>query len=267
MYVYIPMTQLIGTVHSYNYFQIYLGGIVYFGVNCGFASISGFLPTIIKSFGFSNPSLFFCWVAHLIYDLANAIAQLLTVPPYAVAGLILIVTSYASDRTQNRGFFLAAANTISGIGHMYARLVLKRYETHSYIGYKNSPRCSDEPACTVLCCVLRNFGDICVHRLAYCLVFVLLSSRSVSSISIHSLDAHNLGSETKRATGMPLFMAIGLCGSILGSHIFPLTEAPLYTYVIDSYSSVLSPLTLKRVHPQTRLCRQVAFQYSHFSVG
>jgi len=40
--------------------------------------------------------------------------------------------------------------------------------------------------------------------------------------------AHNLGSETKRATGFRIFMSMGQCGSILGSHIFPLTEGPRY---------------------------------------
>ena len=40
--------------------------------------------------------------------------------------------------------------------------------------------------------------------------------------------SHNLGSETKKATGMPLYMSIGHCGSILGSHLFPMTEAPRY---------------------------------------
>lgn len=42
---------------------------------------------------------------------------------------------------------------------------------------------------------------------------------------------HNLGSETKRATGMPLFGAIGQAGSILGSHLYPLTEGPAYLCV------------------------------------
>ncbi|KAL5495958.1 hypothetical protein ACEPAH_3190 [Sanghuangporus vaninii] len=72
-----------------------VGGIVCLGVNCGFASISSFLPTIIKSFG-----------------LTNAMAQLLTVPPYAVARIMLIINSYASDRVQNRGFFIAAADML-----------------------------------------------------------------------------------------------------------------------------------------------------------
>lgn len=44
--------------------------------------------------------------------------------------------------------------------------------------------------------------------------------------------AHNLGSETKKATGIPMFMAIGQCGSVLGSHLYPSTEGPRYMYVI-----------------------------------
>ncbi|CAK5274832.1 unnamed protein product, partial [Mycena citricolor] len=30
------------------------------------------------------------------------------------------------------------------------------------------------------------------------------------------------------ATGIPMFMAIGQCGSILGSHLFPLNQSPRY---------------------------------------
>jgi len=44
--------------------RVYLGGVMYFGFNCALASTSAFLPTILKTLGFSN---------------ANA--QLLTVPP------------------------------------------------------------------------------------------------------------------------------------------------------------------------------------------
>ena len=43
-----------------------------------------------------------------------------------------------------------------------------------------------------------------------------------------SVDAHNFGSETKKATGIPLYQAIGQCGSILGTHLFPSIEGPRY---------------------------------------
>lgn len=42
------------------------------------------------------------------------------------------------------------------------------------------------------------------------------------------IAAHNLGSETKKATGIPMYMAIGQCGSVLGSHIYPAIEGPRY---------------------------------------
>ena len=52
-------------------------------------SISLFLPTIIKQLGYTN----------------NA-AQLLTVPPYAVACLFTIMGSYFADKAGQRGVFL-----------------------------------------------------------------------------------------------------------------------------------------------------------------
>jgi len=42
------------------------------------------------------------------------------------------------------------------------------------------------------------------------------------------LVTHNLGSESKKATGISLCGAIGQGGSILGSHLYPLTEQPEY---------------------------------------
>ena len=49
---------------------------------------------------------------------ADALAQLLTVPPYAVAAVVLTGTSYASDRIQSRGVFMAGSCTLGGIGYM-----------------------------------------------------------------------------------------------------------------------------------------------------
>jgi hypothetical protein len=47
---------------------------------------------------------------------ANALAQLLTVPPYAVAAIVLCMTSYTSDRIQNRGLAVAGACAVGAIG-------------------------------------------------------------------------------------------------------------------------------------------------------
>lgn len=52
------------------------------------------------------------------YHSANAIAQLLTVPPYAVAAIVLTTLSYASDRMQSRGIFIACSSSLGGIGYL-----------------------------------------------------------------------------------------------------------------------------------------------------
>ncbi|KAJ7108664.1 major facilitator superfamily domain-containing protein [Mycena epipterygia] len=160
---------------AFRDWRIYTGGAIYFGLNCALASISAFLPTILATFGFTN-----------------AIAQLLTVPPYAVAAILLVSFSYASDRLQTRGIFMAISCIISGIG--YVLLLSVPFNVH-----------------------VRYFAVFCIVSGTYTTIGIIIA-----------WYAHNLGSETKRATGIPMFMAMGQCGSVLGSHIFPLTEGPQY---------------------------------------
>jgi MFS family permease len=80
-------------------YKIYLYGIIYLGVNLTLSSISGFLPTIITSLGYSN-----------------ADAQLYTVPPYACAAVFMILISFLSDRVHCRGLFVAGTMMMSCTG-------------------------------------------------------------------------------------------------------------------------------------------------------
>ncbi|THH00323.1 hypothetical protein EW145_g7104 [Phellinidium pouzarii] len=155
--------------------RVYMGGVIYFGLNCALASTSAFLPTIILTFGFTN-----------------AIAQLLTVPPYAVAALVLTLTSYASDRMQSRGIFMAASSALGGIGYLLLLVV----PSNEHVRY---------------------FAVFCITSGTYTTIGLIIA-----------WFAHNLGSESKRAAGIPMFMAIGQCGSVLGSHLYPATEGPRY---------------------------------------
>jgi len=160
---------------AFRDWRIYAGGVIYFGLNNALSAISAFLPTIITTFGFTN-----------------ALAQLLTVPPYAVAAIVLTSFSYASDRLQSRGIFMSVASGISGIGY----LLLLTVANNNHVRY---------------------FATFCIVSGTYTTIGLIIA-----------WYAHNLGSETKRATGIPMFMAIGQCGSILGSHLFPKTEGPRY---------------------------------------
>ncbi|THH00963.1 hypothetical protein EW026_g1643 [Hermanssonia centrifuga] len=160
---------------AFKDWRLYGAGVLYFGANCALASISAFLPTIIKTFGFTN-----------------ARAQLLTVPPYAVCAVVLCLTSYCSDRLQSRGVCVALSAALGGLGY----LLLLTVHDNNHVRY---------------------FATFCITSGTYTVIGVVIAWFS-----------HNLGSETKRATGIPLYMAIGQCGSVLGSHLFPATEGPRY---------------------------------------
>ncbi|KAI0738928.1 MFS general substrate transporter [Daedaleopsis nitida] len=125
------------------------------------------------------------------FGFTDAAAQLLTVPPYAAAACVLCLMAYASDRFQNRGLFTAASCCVAGVGYV---LLL-----------------------TVTSNNVRYFATFCTTIGVYGTIGLVLAWFS-----------HNLGSETKKAAGIPLYMAIGHCGSILGSHLFPLTDGPRY---------------------------------------
>ncbi|KAI9567561.1 major facilitator superfamily domain-containing protein [Boletus coccyginus] len=157
--------------------RIYVAGVMYFGLNCALGSLSAFLPTIIETMGHSP-----------------AISQLMTVPPYAVAALILLIASHTSDRIQSRGLMVVSGCTLVGIGYM---ILLGVPQAH---------------------CHVRYLATFCIAAGTYASLGLILA-----------WFAHNLGSETKRAAGMPLFGGIGQVGSILGSHLYPLTEGPAYS--------------------------------------
>jgi len=123
-----------------------------------------------------------------------AISQLMTVPPYAVAASVLMTACYTSDRIQSRGPLIVSGCMLGGIGYMMLLVVA---QPHVHIRY---------------------LATFCIAAGTYASLGLILA-----------WFTHNLGSETKRATGMPLFGAIGQVGSILGSHLYPLTEGPAYS--------------------------------------
>ncbi|KAF8504404.1 MFS general substrate transporter [Russula emetica] len=167
---------------AFKDWRIYLGGVIYFGANAALASISAFLPTIIKTFGYTN-----------------ALAQLLTVPPYAVTSIVITISSWLSDRLLIRGLFIIISSALGGAGYLILLTVV--HNNH-----------------------VRYFATFCIVSGTYTTIGLVIA-----------WYAHNLGSETKRATGTPLYMAIGQCGSILGSHLFPTAEGPRYIFDFDFF--------------------------------
>ncbi|KAG6379959.1 MFS general substrate transporter [Boletus reticuloceps] len=173
--------------------RVYAGGVIYFGLNCALASISAFLPTIIKTFGYTN-----------------ALAQILTVPPYAVAAIVLCSAAYFTDRFQTRGLVISSSCFLSAIGYLIVLVVPNNQHA-------------------------RYFAVFCITSGTYTAIGIVIA-----------WFAHNLGSESKRAAGIPMFMAIGQCGSVLGTRLYPTTDGPRYitgfatTCALDALGGVIA---------------------------
>ncbi|KAI2466037.1 MFS general substrate transporter [Annulohypoxylon bovei var. microspora] len=75
--------------------------LVYFGISTPFSSLSLFTPSITAGLGYQELR-----------------AQLMTVPPYAVAYVVQILTSWSADHFNARGLHSAAMATVGAVGFL-----------------------------------------------------------------------------------------------------------------------------------------------------
>jgi len=53
-----------------------------------------------------------------LFLVANALAQLLTVPPYVVSAIVMVTFSFSSDKLQSRGILMTISSCIGGLGYL-----------------------------------------------------------------------------------------------------------------------------------------------------
>jgi cyanate permease len=105
--------------------KMYLGMVIYMGVDMPLYAFSLFLPTIIAELGFTSTK-----------------AQLLTVPVYACAAILTVTVGFLADRIKQRGIFNICLSLVGVIGFVmqlasekahvkYAGTFLGAFGTHS----------------------------------------------------------------------------------------------------------------------------------------
>lgn len=149
---------------------------------------SGFLPTIIKGFGYTN-----------------AQAQLYTVPPYVVALVFMLLLTAFSDRTLSRGIPIASVFIIGIVGWSLLQAL---------------PASSNYSA--------RYFACICVVTAGYTNVSLNEPQRLKDHTGWYILkipliiawQAGNTANESQRATSLGMLNSIGQCLSILASFLW-----------------------------------------------
>lgn len=147
---------------------------MYFSVNVSFASLPVFLPTILKGMGFSSIN-----------------AQGLSAPPYFLAFIVSLASTYVADKTGQRGVVIIVTSLIGAIGY------------------------------TVLATV-KGVGP------RYFAVFLAAAGMFPAIFNIAPWVVNNQGSDTKRGIGIVLLQMFGSCGPLLGTRLYPASEGVLY---------------------------------------
>lgn len=137
-------------------------------------TLSLFLPSIIKALGYTA-----------------AQAQLLTVPPYAIAFVVTIVFAVLSERFEQRGPFIVLGSSIAIIG--YIILITDHRAGVSYVGT----------------------------------IFAAAGIYPAVALTL-AWPANNVSGQTKRAVAGGMQISIGNLGAVLGTQLYRTETAPRY---------------------------------------
>lgn len=154
--------------------KVWLYGLGFHTMSLPLYTLSLFLPTIIKELGYSA-----------------AKAQLLSVPPYAVAFFLTIGVAIASEKTRSRAPFIMGSSAIGCIGYI---LLLSQHRAGvSYV------------------------GTIFAAAGIYPAVAIVLS-----------WPANNVSGQTKRCIANAMQISIGNLGAVLGTQLYRTETSPRY---------------------------------------
>ncbi|BCR90239.1 allantoate permease family MFS transporter [Aspergillus chevalieri] len=154
--------------------KVWLYGLGFHTMALPLYTLSLFMPTIIQQLGYSS-----------------AQAQLLTIPPYAVAFVLSIIVAVLSERVHLRAPFIMGSSGIAIIGYI---LLLAQ----------------DRPGVSYLGTFFATAG-------VYPAVAIVLS-----------WPANNVSGQTKRAIANAMQISIGNLGSVLGTQLYRTETSPRY---------------------------------------
>lgn len=159
----------------------------------GFMDLKSYLPALMYfgiNVSYASLPLFTPTIISEIGKFTTIQSQGLSSPPYILAFFTILFSTFASDRLRLRGPFVAFWAIVAAIG--FILLGTSKDTSPRYAGVFL--------AITIFTCV----------PLVLCWV-----------ANIHS-------TESKRAGGYVVLATIGQCGPVLGTNLFPSTEAPYY---------------------------------------
>ncbi|KAK5736137.1 hypothetical protein LTR17_007659 [Elasticomyces elasticus] len=170
----ITMRQITSALKEY---KIWMAWVMFWGNTIGVYGFTATAPTVILGLGYTSTD-----------------AQLLTVPIYMFALIMVVIWAFWSEKVQQRSPFIMAGFSIAVVG---------------FIGQLAIPH-DKWPGLT------------------YGFLFPVAAGLYCPFIMIVTWIANNLAPSSKRAVGMALLISVGNFGGIAGSNVFIASEKPSY---------------------------------------
>jgi len=174
----------------------------------GGLKIREMLETITDPKSYLTALMFFCtnmafssmpvFLPTIIHEMGHSvlISQALSAPPYLASFFAVILTAYFSDRTQSRSFFICFHALLSALGYGFIAIAgVRGWETWW------------------------RYAGIYPATIGFFSVITIIITWTIN----------NQESESKQGTGFALLQLIGQCGPLVGTRLYPESDAPLYT--------------------------------------
>ncbi|KAL2880401.1 hypothetical protein SGCOL_004118 [Colletotrichum sp. CLE4] len=158
--------------------KCWLYGLGFHTMSLPLYTFSLFIPTIIKNLGYTA-----------------AVAQLLTIPPYAVAFVTTLTVAIYSERTGRRAFFIMGSSGVAAIGYII---------------------------------LLANSDPAGKPGVSYLGTFFAAAGIYPATALVLSWPAINVSGQTKRAVGNSMQITIGNLGAVLGTQLYRANDGPRY---------------------------------------
>ncbi|EFQ29621.1 major facilitator superfamily transporter [Colletotrichum graminicola M1.001] len=158
--------------------KCWLYGLAFHTMSLPLYTFSLFIPTIIKNLGYTA-----------------AVAQLLTIPPYAVAFVTTLGVAIYSERTGRRAFFIMGSSAFAAVGYII---------------------------------LLANGDPTGKPGVSYLGTFFAAGGIYPATALVLSWPAINVSGQTKRAVGNAMQITIGNLGAVLGTQLYRSNDGPRY---------------------------------------
>ncbi|KAJ4251418.1 hypothetical protein NW762_011400 [Fusarium torreyae] len=156
----------------------WLYGLGFHTMSLPLYTLSLFLPTIIKDLGYTA-----------------AVAQLLTIPPYALAFLTTLGVAIASEKLAKRAVFIAGSAGVAAIGYII---------------------------------LLANKNPTAKPGVSYLGTFFAAAGIYPATALVLSWPAINVSGQTKRAIANAMQISIGNLGAVMGTQLYRSGDGPRF---------------------------------------